>query len=584
MTAGKSIDEVSALVASAVALTEQRFLAMGRNLEQAMSVLASLMATFGQLQVELESEELRHTVDDLSRVASQVRDIVATHGKRKGTFTRLTELTDGIAVRVARLRGVVRSVSVLAVNAKITAAGMSAAGAEFVEFSNEIARSLQLAAGNLQSLDDELAGLGSQIHAASAGTGTFERQQADAIKSIPRRLAAGVQTIATRRGEAAASSSTIAARSQQTHQRIGSAIMALQIGDTTRQRAEHVQQSLGMAAHALAPESRRGDLASGHWHAVPEEQQQALAAAICRLAAAQLTATAEEFSREAGRIRAALEGLAKDAREIRRLGDAAFGSAAGQGSFLQELDAEIGQTKQLLRGFQDARAVADHLAGSVSDGTANLAAQVVTLRSLEADIRIMALNTTLKCGRIGAQGRSLVVIANELTQFSAGTEVEAAAIAADLQHVVGVSAELGEGAAGKGVSAVNVMDTMIQAVGRLGGCERGFTAALAMLTRDGEKVAGLLDETASSISSDDEIGGRLRQAAADLAAFHQGIDGEYAADAGERILAEIWRVYSMEQEREVHARVVGRPATIAADAGPGAAPAAADAGLDAIFF
>ena len=346
--------------------------------------------------------------------------------------------------------------------------------------------------------------------------------------------------------------------------------MALQIGDSTRQRGEHVQHALGIAADALAG-------ASGDIHGLTDGQRHALAARICRLAEAQLTDTAAEFSREAARILGALDGLARDAREIGRLGDAAFGSAAGRGSFLQELDGEISEAKQLLNGFQVARAATDRLAGSVADGSANLAGEIETLRSLEADIRILALNTALKCGRIGAEGRSLDVIARELREFSAATEVEAAAIAADLDRVVGVARALGEGPAGKVVSAVSVTDAMTAAAAELHACEHGFTEALEMLTRDGAAIAGLLEETASCISARDDIGALLRQAAAALVGLQDGADGEDAG-TGEAVFASIYALYTMAQEREVHARVIGGPP---AAAGVGAAAAAA---FDDILF
>lgn len=302
---------------------------------------------------------------------------------------------------------------------------------------------------------------------------------------------------------------------------------------------------------------------------------------------AQLIDTAGEFSREAARLLAALDGLARDAREIGRLGDAAFGSAAGRGSLLQEIDGEMVQAKQLLNGFQAAQAAADRLTGSVADGAASLAAQIKTLRSLEADIRILALNTALKCGRIGDRGRSLDVIARELREFSAVTEKEAVALAADLDRVVGVAQTLDDGPAGAIVSAASLTDTMTRAEAQLGACERGFTEALATLTRDGETIAGLLEQTASCISGGDEISDLLRQAAAALAASHDGVGGEGAVDAGDPIFASIHGLYTMAREREVHARVTGcgPDGGSVGSAGRSSAPSpAADAGLDDILF
>jgi len=53
------------------------------------------------------------------------------------------------------------------------------------------------------------------------------------------------------------------------------------------------------------------------------------------------------------------------------------------------------------------------------------------LRELEADIRIMGLNTTLECGRLGVPGRPLSAIAQELRDCGSRTASHAAAALTD---------------------------------------------------------------------------------------------------------------------------------------------------------
>jgi len=363
--------------------------------------------------------------------------------------------------------------------------------------------------------------------------------------------------------------------------------MALQVGDITRQRIEHVEYALAVLTAILEPTAEARHAGYGNWAALTEPQRHALAALCCRLQAAQLNDTADELDREIGRILSSLQELASDARAILRLGTEAFGaSGERRGTFLGELEEKVGEVDALLNSFGKARREADRVAASVSAAATNLVSHISTVRSLEADIRIMGLNTTLKCGRLGTVGRPLSIIAQELRVYANQIAAEAGAVMTNLDGVVATAASLSGGEQeDRAADIAAVADSMTGSVARLSAAGESLAGALARLEQDSEAVASLLHETVARAAAHEEIGRALRQAAADLAKVmpDPAFRAENAAPQIERMLDLLARSYTMERERIIHdGRGESRPSTRAA-AVVAAAPSAATA-LDDILF
>ncbi|MBV8650427.1 MAG: chemotaxis protein, partial [Alphaproteobacteria bacterium] len=564
-------------------LTEGQFVDLGARLESSIEILGKLTDTFGQLSSELKGENLQYATRDLSQIAARIAALGDAQSGEHGRFERLTVLTDGVGERVQRMGKSVKGVGMLAMNAKIAAANIGDAGVDFVSFATEIARTLKLAEASLGNFSAELAHVCGTVHAARASQQAFEERQTEAIRAIPARLATSVSSIAAQGKRAIAAAASVGDRSKHMGTRIGSAVMALQIGDTTRQRIEHVEAALGLFNDILGP-GKTGADELGDCRTLSEAQRQSLIATGLELLSAQLTDTADEFDREVRQIHSALEQLAGDAREILRLGnDASGASETKQGTFLLQLEQEVGQVDALLNGFREARGAADHVAASVSQATASLVNQIGTVRSLEADIRIMGLNTTLKCGRLGTLGRPLSVIAQELRVYANQIATEASAVMTDLDGVVTTAGSLSGGEQERRTADIAaVAEIMANSVSRLGTAGESLESALATLERDSTVVAGLLEDTVRQITSHREIGSALRQAAAELARIVPPRDPTVvypAAQAGP-VFDRIARSYTMARERVIHDRHCGTSSAAA----PAAEPPAAAQSLDDMLF
>ncbi|TWB28310.1 chemotaxis protein [Nitrospirillum bahiense] len=572
---GRDLDTVAKAIRAASISTDTRFLDIGRRLETSADILTALTRTFDTLSDEMKGDGLRLATQDLSQVARFVSAL--TPGGEAGAFRTLTALVTAIAGRLARMDKSIKGVGMLATNAKIAAAVIGDTSAEFMNFATEIRRTLGLAQASLDQFAAELAGVGRHLQAAAADQSALDARQATAIRTVPQRLAHSIGTVVDRGGRAGAIAATVGQRAQDIAKRIGLAVMALQVGDITRQRMEHVDYALGLVAEMVA---QAGPLQPD---AAAADDVATTAGFCCRLQAAQLDDTADELAQEIGQILTSLRDLARDARDILNLGHDAFGASGSQrGTFVGELEGEVAEVDALLQGYGAARRQADEVAASVSEATTRLARQIGTMRALEADIRIMGLNTSLRCGRLGAIGRPLSIIAQELRLYANEIAVEANGVMGELDQIAAIAASLSGQARDTGAADTAAMaDVMTRSIARLGTAGQNLAAALQTLERDGETVVDLLQETVDRAAAHGEMGQVLRQAAADLALLAPGPHlGDVPARA-EPLVALMARSYTMARERQVLDRYApGKNQAPAAVPGP----AATADDLEDIFF
>lgn len=561
-------------IRAASSVAERQFLEVGTNLERAAQLLDRLTETFRKLVADLDSVELEAATTKLSEAAAKVAALAGAHRSDHAALARLAALSAAMDERALRIRKAIRMIGILGTNARIAAAHLGAAGVDFANFTDEIGRSLKVAETNLDRFSAQVAAVRAQLQASQAGEREFEATHGETMRIVPERLGRSVTAIAGRRQAATQAAGEVGERTAQVRRRVGSAVMALQIGDITRQRLEHVDHAL-----AVADEIAAGAAVAG----LSDDGRQLLAAECWRLQAAQLADTIEEFKRQLGEIAAALNGLVADARQIFALGASACGgSTDGRGVFLLELEEDVSSARRLLAGFRAARDEADKVADWVSQASMGLAGHLRTVSSLEADIRIMGLNTSLKCSRLGDRGRTLGVIAQELRACANHTAEEAGVIMGGLDDVVAASAELSTTANGGITAEIGAIDAILtDAVARLSAAGESLAAALTLLERDGDAVAGLLETTIARLDSHREICDRLQGAVAALEGLSASrpAPGEDIAEAKNEMLARLARAYTMDREREVHERIGhGRAPT------PAASPPPKDAVLEDVLF
>ncbi|WP_146002689.1 hypothetical protein [Telmatospirillum siberiense] len=534
---------------SAFAPIERIFQQVGEELSAAVSSLQRITETCGDLSQRMAEEALAASTARLDAAAAQVSKLADSANSGQASLVSLVSLTGGIEERILRLSRTIGEVQILGINAKIEAAHVTARDVDFSVFTREIGRLAELAADGLGKLSVELVSLGRLIDKARADQEDFERENQQSLTAIGHRLEANLQKVMERQQAALAASAGLAAHSERISGRVAKVVADLQIADITRQRVEHVIHGLDVVNGLF----ESGSVAAQE--ALDDEHRLPIVATICRLEAAQLQNAEGDFSREIGQIINNLKGLAGDAEMVRQQGAAVCGSAEGT-SFLAELGRDLDQAKTLLQRYAEAHAAIEGVTRSVSSGVSEMVKYLAAVHSIEADMRVMGLNATLKCGRLGTEGRALSVIAQELRVFANRTADDGAVIMQGLEKLIAEAESLNRGGQdGESVNISHLIEEMTDSVHSLELANDDLARPMASLERDSHLIGRALDETVARITEHPECVEGLREVVRHLQRMAAVVPQGGFDDLGQikdRVLALMKGRYTMASEHEIH--------------------------------
>jgi hypothetical protein len=519
-------------------VVEDRFLRAGEVLGHAVEGVSALIGSLDQLTKTVQPQTVEATTAELRAAAASLLTLPVQHAERRGVIDRLIGVGDQLADCIEDMRRNLAYLRVFAINIKITAGGVAAAGTEFGLFAQEICDRIELGRTQLAAFDTELTALREDLAVAVAHEKALGQYCSGLLPAVPDGLTASAADMVAHHDKVSRVALEVAGLARDVQKKVGKALAALQIGDITRQRIEHVQQALDRLAQVrdLAPEPRAR-----------------LEAFVHGLLAAQLRDTAKDFHRDVARIGQSMSGMATDATEILRLRDLAFGGSGGE-SFLKRMENHVSQALDLVDRLEHADLAATGVGRSAATAAADLSSRIAGLQSIKTDVQQMALNTTLKCTRIGETGKPLAVIAVELRLHAGHMETSAQTALTALADLTEASGVLGgepdadapeQGGAGAALS---------DAADRLHAAGDAVEADLVELARQGEAVVNSLRGAVARLDFQREIGAILDEAAQTL--FDQAGDeipytDDLHAPLGD-LLAQMAKDYTMATEREVH--------------------------------
>ena len=586
MATGAALHDAGAGLAGLPALIERACCEAGGCLTSAVEGVGRVTYAFERLTGELDGAQVRDAGRVLADGAGALPAIADTLAEERAALDALVDMTRHVGTRAGRLGKTVAEVGVLAINARIEAAHLGADQGDFSAFTVEIGR-LALSSGTaVQRFADGVGHLEALLLSAGASQAEFERSHAQRLRDAAQRLRACLEQVEAHRRRAAGAAGEIGARSRRIGAEVASCVHALQIGDITRQRVEHVAHAVSVLARVAAGD----DAAPARGSPLPAAQRGMVAGVVCRLQAAQLVKATGDFEREVTALTGSLRELADDARGMARLGSDLYGAAGSRQSFLTGLTAELAVADSLIEASRVARQRVDEVALAAEEALASLAAQVEAIRTIETDMRLVGLNMAIKCGRLGADGRTLSVIAQELRAYANQTVEDAQAVKASLGDVVAAAGALHRREAVQGAARIAGLERQVaEATAALEAADRALGSALGTLAREGERAAGLLADAVerAMVHAElrrvcDGVAGRL-----DGVAALCRVPDEDAAAVRAAVLRMLQDHYTMDSERELHDLLTApdddRPATPARQDGGSPAADSKDA-LDDVFF
>lgn len=558
---------------------ETAFVAVGARLMEGAGMLNALTRQFEALPAALQGDDVREASEQLAAVAAKAAELADTLVQEKADLVRLVEVVRAANGPIEELRRTIKMMGIVSVNARVTAAGIVGDGEDFDVFTTDIATLSESASRTIQEFALGYRQLATEVDRAATQRARFEAAHAGTATELARSLSQTLENLQAQRQGAVEGSAETGRLSRQIVGQIASAVSALQVGDSTRQRLEHIELGLDTMARLLAGEPAFSQQ-------LDEAEHPGMLAALAALEQAQVLETARTYAAEVGDAEAALVALAQDAGVIMsRSRDLVRSGAKGDGPDIS-LGQQLRVAVAVLRDFEGERAKLEAVAMAVQRQVARLLEHVGAVQEIEANMRLVSLNAAVRCAQLGPRGASLTVIATQLRELTSETVVAAQAAMERFDQSSQLAAAFGMAASGDGaVQTGDLEQSTNRALDLLSRLDDRVAEAMRALQSEGPKVIDRLRAAAAEMDGQSALAETMEDAALAIAELSADPVPDHGSAAQAAILAGLRKSYTMEAERSIHTRLVGHlEAAPAAQDTPAASSDEGEEDLAAFMF
>lgn len=517
---------------------EKSFLEGGAVLVSVVEIINGLVESLDLLTSVLDGKTTTETVKSLRRTVSDLALLPERAIARQTSFNQILNLCASTSAHVEEMRETIRYLRTFAITVKITGAGLD----EFSGFADEIRERIQSGAEEIDRFASKLAHMRSQLDTARAFSDSILTDFRETIPKIVSSLNTSSDQLATQHQSMTGIANEVKSVTRNIQTKVSTVLSALQIGDITRQRIEHVQTMFDCLDEFLA-EGNVSDpmIADG------------IRQAVAHLAHAQLQESLDDFRMKCSAIFSNLTSFTSDAAQVLSLRDDLNKSGgSAENSVLRKMEADIVHACALSNRVQDRSQESDSFVSSVTESAQALLAGIETIRAIKTDIHYMALNSNLRCSRLGDAGRSVNVVSGELRTFAAKLEIPADAIVEDMRHVEEETAVLSRDDSD---DISHIHEPLNDALGAIQTVSSDMEKKLEAFGTEGQIVFNRIGAAVTTLDFERELGGLLSECLqiADRARGPlQPVN--VIATAAQPLSQRIFAVYTMSQERDIHQR------------------------------
>ncbi|ATN32358.1 hypothetical protein ACO34A_00840 [Rhizobium sp. ACO-34A] len=541
---------------------EKRFLEGGTILLSVLEAIDKLAATLDAVTGALDGDSAEATGRELKATMTELSALPDRESRRQSALATISSIEKGLRDKVVAMRETLRYLRTFAITAKITGAGIE----DFAGFAEEIIERIQYGASQVDKFAETLDQLGKRLDPAAARGREILQQFETVVPGIVKDLAQSSELLTEQHRTLGATAQRVRKLAGGVQMKLATVLSAMQIGDISRQRIEHCQSAFAILGDYLE---------TGEGRSLSEDQKNRLSLVITCLVARQLEQTSGDFGRDTTKIVNTMGSFSGDIGEMLSLRDLMAGNGeSGNSRAIRQLEQNVAAAQQIVTTVEAASLEATDLSRSTAELVGKLVSGIEIVRVVRTDIQYMALNTNLRCSRIGEEGRAINVVTAELRNFAGQMDETAEAILTALHALQEAAAEMAEGTDGSGGDA-NLGQRLHSAASRIHDAGDSMEKDLAHLGEDGREAAERMEKAMVQLDYKAELGDILERCADEIAEAAQGAQPDLSdlGPAIEVIGSQIYRTYTMVAEREIHAAVLPLPATAAA---PVAAASSAD--------
>lgn len=521
---------------------EQRFLDGGGVLLSVLDILNRMVTSLDGLTGSLDEGVASETTNELRATIAALSGLNGAEASRQSGFQEIAESERKLRPHLLQMQETLRYLRTFAVTAKITGAGIP----DFAGFAEEILERIQQGSVQVNGLADKLATLGSGLGPImTKGNATVERY-GQVIPQIVNNLDGGVDQIRHHRQQLNERAEQVKTIARGIQMKLASTLSAMQIGDITRQRVEHCQSSFTVLEEFLS--SSEADF-------LGNDERQRLRAVIRHLVSSQMNEIRDDFHRETSKIIDTISSFRDELGQITAIQQEMAGGNDEGGGSLRDLEQGIEQARRAVIEIEAVASEASLMTQTMLVTIESLLADIGVVRIIRGDIHYMALNTNLRCGKLGEEGKAINVVTAELRSFAGHLDEAAEHILAQLKVLESAAKRLVSDAP-EGFERQSLDERLARALHRIQATSSSMDAELERLTQEGRSGVSDMNSAMQRLDFRADLGDILERCAQDLAS-HETADPSGLGPAIEIVGPRINKLYTMASERELHAAVLG---------------------------
>jgi hypothetical protein len=525
---------------------DYRFVEAGEVLSTAIETIDRVVAAVDGIVGALDRRAAGGAVDHLKSMAERLTCLPTTLAARHGDLSAIVGATTALRARVMEMHKTLYVLQIYGVNVKIAAAGE----ADFVGFVDGMGVRLDHGKQHLDAFLARLKTLDDGIASVDQAGRLLAGECARVVPQVPDQLVADAVSLQSYMDTLGALAVRAVEIARTVQMRVGVVLGALQVGDSTRQRLEHVVAALQILESASDPDVAVADHIRG-------------------MLSAQLDAAAATFEAETAPMVPSLNSLAAETRQLLYI--IQQGSDDDGRAFLVRLEQGIAEVAHVVSQLTEAEERSRTMTGVVASTVEELSHRLEGVRRIRLDVQDISINTRLLCRRHGGIGKAVSVVATEIDLQVGILDRAMDGVAGPIETLTHVNGTIG----GPAEVDIDIGEGLKRALVTVrDGCLK-TERAIGNGADDADQLILLLERAASDLSDQLALGDTIRNAANAIVAgvADPAIEPHNLELLGD-VMGRIAALYTMAAERDVHAQWL--PAGLAA----AAMPVIEDAGED----
>ena len=520
---------------------EEVFARVGHELGRGHLIFQELNQGLATLSGELSGAEIEGAATALQEIAARLSELAQALPAESALLETIGKSTAEASSLLKPLFKHIQMITIIARSARIEAASLDGDREGFLAFTQEaydlgkaVQRSIEGCARDQQRLSEAVA-------TASGRQKEFESRYRAQLMSESAELGTAYSGLRDQRSKSSHLADRAGSSTKKIAEAVGSAIISLQAGDSTRQRLEHVSHGIKLAsgsAPSLVPEP----VASEHG-----------VRAICQLQAAQLRDAQREFGGDIGQIVGALTAILRDAGSVAGHGRTLFGGEEHGSSFLTRIKQTLAHASSLIATCESAGRSVDEALAIVEDTLAKFRQAISGLAEATVDITLIGMNAGLKASHLGSRGSAFVVIANELKATADQVSAGAGRLRPVLDGIERSAHELKElRVQGDPTQLAKLEPQILVALREVEAGNERLGKLMSRLVDEGAEFERLMNSAQGQMTTLGESSAALPAVAAQLETASAGAQRLQVEVQDQAILDDLFARYTMERERDVH--------------------------------